>query len=66
MEEEEARLACFGFDLPGYLDSLVFEMEAWWRRVPIDDALLVIDRDEGRTNMRDESGGEGRTEAQGG
>ena len=29
MEEEEARLANFGVDLPGYLDNLVEEMEAW-------------------------------------
>jgi hypothetical protein len=29
MEEEEARLVNFGVDLPGYLDNLVEEMEAW-------------------------------------
>ena len=28
IEEEEARLVNFGFDLPGYLDNLVEEMEA--------------------------------------
>ena len=29
IEEEEARLENFGFDLPGYLDNLVEDMEAW-------------------------------------
>ena len=29
IEEEEARLANFGLDRPGYLDSLVEEMDAW-------------------------------------
>ena len=28
IEEEEARWVNFGFDLPGYLDNLVEEMEA--------------------------------------
>jgi hypothetical protein len=57
IEDEEARLVNFGFDLPGYLDSRVEEMEAWWNRVPVDEMLLAIDRDEERMNMQ-ESGRE--------
>ena len=49
----------FGFDLPGYLDNLVEEMEARWNRVPVAEMLLAIDRDEERMNMQGGSGREG-------
>ena len=38
----------FGFDLLGYLYSLVDEIEAWRSRVQIDGVLLVADCEEGR------------------
>lgn len=56
IEEEEARWVSFGFDLPGYLDSLVEEIETRWNRVPVDEMLPAIDRDEERMNMQEESG----------
>lgn len=51
-EEEEECLVNFGFDLPGYLDNLEEEMEAWWNRVPVEEMLLAIDREVERMNMQ--------------
>lgn len=59
IDEEEARFVNFGLERPGYLDSRVDEMEAWWNLVPVDVRLLVIDRDEERMNMQ----AEGREQA---